>query len=75
MFHLQKIWEGFAFLNKGFNCRIFPKKASETFFVILWWALKQKNFSFILFTFVLLPENLHTYFEISAQAWTLYKAP
>jgi hypothetical protein len=24
---------------------------------------------------VLLPENLHTYFELSAQAWTLYKAP
>ncbi len=22
---------------------------------------------------VLLPENLHTYFELSAQAWTLYK--
>ncbi len=26
-------------------------------------------------TFVLLPENLHTYFELSGQAWTLYKAP
>ncbi len=26
-------------------------------------------------TLVLLPENLHTYFELSAQAWTLYKAP
>ncbi len=24
---------------------------------------------------VLLPENLHTYFELSAQAWNLYKAP
>jgi hypothetical protein len=24
---------------------------------------------------VLLPENLHTYFELSVQAWTLYKAP
>jgi|688.fasta_scaffold421460_1 hypothetical protein len=24
---------------------------------------------------VLLPENLHTYLELSAQAWTLYKAP
>jgi hypothetical protein len=24
---------------------------------------------------VLLPENLHTYFELSAQAWILYKAP
>jgi len=24
---------------------------------------------------VLLPENLHTYFELSAQAWTLYKGP
>ncbi len=23
----------------------------------------------------LLPENLHTYFELSAQAWILYKAP
>jgi hypothetical protein len=23
---------------------------------------------------VLLPENLHTYSELSAQAWTLYKA-
>jgi hypothetical protein len=22
-----------------------------------------------------MPENLHTYFELSAQAWTLYKAP
>ncbi len=27
------------------------------------------------FVIVLLPENLHTYFELSAQAWTLYKAP
>ena len=26
------------------------------------------------FRCVLLPENLHTYFELSAQAWTLYKA-
>jgi hypothetical protein len=26
------------------------------------------------YTFVLLPENLHTYFELSAQAWILYKA-
>jgi hypothetical protein len=25
--------------------------------------------------YVLLPENLHTYFELSVQAWTLYKAP
>ncbi len=24
---------------------------------------------------VLLPENLHTSFELSVQAWTLYKAP
>ncbi len=24
---------------------------------------------------VLLPENLRTYFELSAQAWILYKAP
>jgi hypothetical protein len=24
---------------------------------------------------VLLPENLHIYFELSAQAWILYKAP
>ncbi len=24
---------------------------------------------------VLLPENLHTYFELSVQAWILYKAP
>ncbi len=28
-----------------------------------------------LITFVLLPENFHTYFELSAQAWTLFKAP
>ena len=27
------------------------------------------------YTCVLLPENLHTYFELSAQAWILYKAP
>jgi hypothetical protein len=27
------------------------------------------------FISVLLPENLHTYFELSAQAWILYKAP
>ncbi len=27
------------------------------------------------FNIVLLPENLHTYFELSVQAWTLYKAP
>jgi hypothetical protein len=27
------------------------------------------------FIIVLLPENLHAYFELSAQAWILYKAP
>jgi hypothetical protein len=27
------------------------------------------------FISVLLPENLHAYFELSAQAWILYKVP
>ncbi len=34
-------------------------------------AFKNDN----IYTIVLLPENLHTYFELSGQAWTLYKAP
>ena len=29
----------------------------------------------VLRTVPLLPENLHAYFELSAQAWILYKAP
>ena len=29
----------------------------------------------LLCTIVLLPENLHAYFELSVQAWILYKAP
>jgi len=28
-----------------------------------------------IYTCVLLPENLYTYFELSVQAWILYKAP
>ena len=42
-------------------------------------CMKNKEYVFLLINIfistVLLPENLRTYFELSAQAWILYKAP
>ena len=36
---------------------------------------KGSNYLITAIVYVLLPENLRTYFKLSVQAWTLYKAP
>jgi hypothetical protein len=52
-------------------CIPFPSSVSGFFPLCICF----KSLHFFSYLCVLLPENLHTYFELSAQAWTLYKAP
>ncbi len=63
----EKIWENCSLGNFLFKFKGKPSQEDHKTYL-----RRLTIYSMTLTKSVLLPENLHTYFELSAQAWTLY---